>query len=102
MAVLLTAIGGETYASLTSLLSLEKPRDKSYEEITAVLTAHFKLKPIIIAERFHFHRWQQAQNETIAEYVAEMRCLVIMCKFNYYLGQVLRDRLVCGLHHEAC
>ena len=66
VAVLLTAIAGETYTLLTSLLSPEKPCDKSYEEITAVLKAHFKPKPIIIAKRFHFHRWQQPQNKTFA------------------------------------
>ena len=32
VAVLLTAIGGKTYALLTSLLSLAKPRGKSYAE----------------------------------------------------------------------
>ena len=37
VAVLLTAIVGETYALLTSLLSPAKPRDKSFAEITAVL-----------------------------------------------------------------
>ena len=34
MAVLLTAIGGETYAILTSLLSPANPRDKTFTEIT--------------------------------------------------------------------
>ena len=101
VAVLLTAIGGETYALLTSLLSPAKPRDKSYREITAVLKAHFEPKPIIIAERFHFHRRQQAQTETIAEYVAELRRLASTCEFNDYLEQALRDRLVCGLRHGA-
>lgn len=55
-AVPLTAIAGETYTLLTSLLSPEKPCDKSYEEITAVSKAYFEPKPIIIAKRFHFHR----------------------------------------------
>ena len=104
VAVLLTAIGGETYALLTSLLSLAKPRDKSYTEITAAaLKAHFEPKPIVITGQFHFHRWQQGANETIMieEYVAELRRLVTTCEFNDYLDQELRDRLVCGLCHEA-
>ena len=56
VAVLLTAIGGETYALLTSLLSPAKPCDKSYREITTVLKAHFEPKPIIIAKLFLFYR----------------------------------------------
>ena len=101
MAILLTAIGGETYALLTSLLSPAKPHDQTCAEITAVLKAHFEPKPIIIAERFHFHRRHQGANETIAEYVAELRHLASTCEFKDYLDQALRDRLVCGLRHEA-
>ena len=81
VAVLLTAIGGETYALLTNLLSPAKPCDQTYAEITAVLKAHFEPKPIIIAERFHFHRRQQGANETIAEYMAELRHLASTCEF---------------------
>ena len=91
VAVLLTAIAGETYTLLTSLLSPEKPRDKSYEEITAVSKAYFEPKPIIIAKRFHFHRWQQPQSKTFAEYVAELRRLASIYEFNDYLEQALRD-----------
>ena len=61
VAVLLTVIGGKTYALLTrQTVASKKPRDKSYEEITGVLTAHFMPKLIIITERFHFNGWQQA------------------------------------------
>jgi len=100
VAVLLTAIGGETYALLNSLLSPAKPRDKTFAELTTVLKAHFEPKPVVIAERFHFHRRQQGANETISEYVAELRRLATTCEFNDYLDQALRDRLVCGLRHE--
>ena len=96
IAVLLTAIGVETYASLTSLLSPAKPRDKSFGEITAVLKKHFEPEPVIITERFHFHRRQQGANESIAEYVAALRCLATLSSFKEYLEQALRDRLVCG------
>ena len=78
VAVLLTAIGGET-GLLASLLSPKKPCDKGYEEITAFLKAHFKPKFIIIAKRFHFYRRHQSQNKTIAEYVVELRCLMSTC-----------------------
>jgi len=52
--VLLTAIGGEMYTLLNSLLSPAKPRDKTFAELT-VLKAHFEPKPAIITKRFHFH-----------------------------------------------
>ena len=33
--------------------------------------------------------------------MAELRRLTSTYEFNNYLGQALRDRLMCGLHHEA-
>ena len=58
VAVLLTAIRGETYALLTSLLSPAKPRDKSFTEIAEVLKKHFEPQLVIIVKQFHFHRRQ--------------------------------------------
>ena len=101
VAVLLTAIGGETYALLRSLLAPVKPKDTSFEELSQVLQRHFEPKPLIIAERFHFHRRNQAAGETIAEYVAELRRLAAHCDFGDYLEEALRDRLVCGLSKES-
>jgi len=98
--VLLTAIGGETYALLTSLVSPAKPQDKLFRELSAILKTHFQPQLIMIAERYHYHRRQQAVNLSIVEYVAELRCLASTCEFNDYLEQTLRDRLVCGLRHE--
>ena len=88
VAVLLTAIGGETYALLTNLLSPDKPRDKTFAEISSVLKKHFEPQPVIIAERFHFHRRQQGVNESVADYVAELRRLATTCEFNEYLEQL--------------
>ena len=64
------------------------------------LTEHYDPKPLIIVERFHFHKRDQAPGETIAEYVAELRRLAAKCAFGAYLDEALRDRLVCGLQNE--
>ena len=42
---------------------------------------HFEPKPVIIAERFQFHRRNQAVGETAAEYEAELRKLATHCAF---------------------
>ena len=33
---------------------------------------HYNPKPVVIAERFQFHRRNQAPTETVAEYKAEL------------------------------
>ena len=100
MAVLLTAIGSDTYALLRSLLAPTKPRDKTFQDLTDTLQRHFDPKPLVIAERFHFHRRDQAEGESVSEYLAELRRLATHCEFEQYLEQVLRDRLVCGIRHD--
>ena len=99
--VLLSVIGGKTYALLGSLLAPEKPKDKTFEQLSDVLQKHFEPKPVVIVQRFHFHRRNQAPGETVAEYVAELRRLATHCKFEGYLEEALRDRLVCGLKNEG-
>ena len=100
VAVLLTVIGSSTYALLSNLLAPTKPREKSFEELAETPRRHFEPKPLVIAERFHFHRRNQASGESISEYVAELRRLTTHCEFGNYLEQALRDRFVCGLRHE--
>ncbi|KAI2660950.1 hypothetical protein H4Q32_008647 [Labeo rohita] len=62
--VLLSVIGGKTYGLLRSLIAPDKPREKSFKQITDTLQQHFSLKPLIIAERFRFHRRSQEESKS--------------------------------------
>ena len=99
--ILLSAIGSPTYVLLSDLLAPETPSTKTLDEITAVLKKHYEPKRAVIAERYHFHKRDQAMDESIAEYDAALRKLAIHCKFGTYLEEALRDRFVCGLRNEA-
>ena len=100
VAVLLTVIGSNTYKLLSSLLAPTKPWEKSFTELAQTLRHHFEPQPLVIAERFHFHRCNQASGESISEYVAELRRLATHCDFGNYLEEALRDCLICGIRHE--
>ena len=101
VAVFLSLIGGKNYALLRDLLLPQQPKDKSLDELMGTLKRHFEPKPVVIAERFHFHRRGQGVDESVAEYVAELRKLATHCRFGGYLEEALRDRLVCGLREES-
>ena len=101
VAVLLSVIGGKTYALLRNLLSPTDPKTKSFDEIVAALKEHYEPKPLVIAERFHFHKRNQAAGESVAEFVAELRRLARHCEFKTFLEEALRDRFVCGLNKKA-
>ena len=66
-----------------------------------MLKVHFQPKPLVIAERFHFHCRDQAVGESIADYVAQLRHLSAHCEFGEYLNDALRDLLVCGMRSES-
>ena len=95
--LLLALIGNSTFKLLTNLVAPKKPGELSYKEICEQLEKHFSPKPIKIAERFRFYSRQQQSEETVAEYLAELRKLAINCEFGNFLEDALCDRLVCGL-----
>ncbi|KAK3728301.1 hypothetical protein QZH41_018117, partial [Actinostola sp. cb2023] len=63
VAVLLTAVGPETYGLLRNLVTPDKPDSKEYKELVQILTEHLNPKPLVIAERFNFNN--RLKKETI-------------------------------------
>ena len=101
VAVLLTAIGPETYGLLINLLTPEKPDARSYEELVEILNSHLHPKPLVIAERFNFHNRFRNDSEAVADFAAQLKKLSAHCEFGTFLDKALRDRFVCGLRKES-
>lgn len=99
--VLLSAMGGKAYSLLRNLTAPAKPATMKYEDIVEVMQSHLSPKPLLIAERFRFHKRNQTKEETVVAYVAELKRLSEHCNFGAGLDDALRDRLVCGLRHEG-
>ena len=99
--VFLSVLGSKTYSVLRDLLAPSKPKVKKFSELVAALTRHFEPRPIVIAERFRFHKRDQKQGESIAVFLSELRRLAATCSFGSFLEEALRDRLVCGVLSEA-
>lgn len=57
-----------TYVVLRSLLAPALPKLQTYEELVQTLKKHYSPKPLVTAERFHFHRRAQNPSESVAEY----------------------------------
>ena len=101
VAMFLTLIGARNYTILKDAVAPEKPKDKSLEDLVKVLKTHFDPKPIVIAERFHFHKRVQHPGESLSEYVAELRRLATNCDFGTFLDDAIRDCFICGLNNES-
>lgn len=100
-ATFLSALGKSTFLVLRNLIAPAKVQDKTLDEIVQVLLKHYDPKPLVISERFNFNRRQQEPNESVADYVAELRRLTEHCEFGNFLDDALRDKFVCGLRSEA-
>ncbi len=100
-AILVSVIGSKTYAVLRSLMAPDTPQAKPFEALAEILKRHYEPAPLIIAERYTFNQRNQRPEESVSEYVAELRRLAATCKFGDFLEDALRDRLVCGLRSES-
>lgn len=69
----LSVMGVQTFNLLQSLTQPDKPGDKSYQEIVRLLKDHYSPKPLIIAERFRFHKRNQQDGESISQFVAVLK-----------------------------
>ena len=99
--VFLSVVGVQPYTLLRDLVSPAKPKEKTFAQLTEVLKKHYEPTRIVIAERFYFHRRNQQPDESIVQYIAELRRLATHCQFAGYLDEALRDRFVCGIRSEA-
>ena len=94
---ILTLMGNKMYALLRNIVSPRRPRDLSFEEIVDNLAKHLDPKPIVIAERFKFHKAEQQESESIRDFLARLKKLAETCEFGGYREEAIRDRFVCGL-----
>ena len=57
--------------------------------------------PSVTMQRYKFNMCIRSASETVANYVATLREIAQHCKYKDSLQDMLRDRLVCGVNHEA-
>ena len=97
----LSVFGPSTYKLLRSLVSPEKPGDKSFKDLVKKLTDHFNPTPSEIVQCFKFHGRFRQTGESIAAYVAELRALAEFCNFGATLEDMLREQLVWGIKNDS-
>ena len=94
---ILTLMGSQMYALLRSISGPRKPKELSFTEIVVTLAKHLDPKPIVIAERFKFHKAEQEESESVRQYLVKLQKLAETCEFGEYREEAIRDRFVCGL-----
>ena len=97
VAVFLSTIGAEAYALVKNLAAPAAPTTKTLEELCKLMKDYYEPAPLIIAERFKFHKRDQEEEEGTQQYFAELKKLSATCNFGTFIDEAIRDRFVCGL-----
>jgi len=71
-------------------------KDKSYAEVTKVLTAHFNPKRSVFYERHVFRTLKQQQDESVLSFVTRLRSAAKHCKFDKTDDEILSAVLTNG------
>ena len=95
--ILVSTVGADTYALMKNLLGEEKPREKTYDELVALMKCHKPPTPPWQSERIKFLNRDRRKDETVMEYLAVLKKMMSTCKYSAveYNNQ-LRDRLLHG------
>lgn len=64
-----------------ALLTPTKPTELSFTEIVEIMGRHSTPKPIVIAERYKFHRCNQVEGQSIREFLARLQKLAETCEW---------------------
>ena len=67
-----------------------------YEICIKKLDLHYLPKVSTILERFHFHKRNQLEGETIEDYITSLRKLASSCKFAETVEERIRDQFMLG------
>ena len=100
--VFLSSLSRKHYTLLANLVSPEDPGAKTLDELVDTLTLHFQPKTSEIADRYAFLCRHQEPGEDIAEFVANLKRLIVPCNYSVeFQKTILRDRFVCALADES-
>lgn len=100
---LIAVVGTETLDLIIDLCYPSVPDEVSYDDIVSKVREHLSPKRSELAERMCFRACKQTAEQSISEYVAQLKQFAQKCNFTgiTYLEENLRDQLVYGMRSEA-
>ncbi|XP_077506092.1 uncharacterized protein LOC144115536 [Amblyomma americanum] len=99
--VFLTILGEKAYVTLRSLLLPKKPTEVKHEKATEALRKHYAPKRSVVTAPYHFYQRKQEPNESLQQFIVELKRLAATCSFGSFLEEALRDRLIAGIGTDS-
>ncbi|UYV70739.1 K02A2.6-like, partial [Cordylochernes scorpioides] len=76
-------------------------KEQPYERLIQIIKLHLAPRKKVIPQRCRFLKRIQLENESVSEYLRELRHLAMDCTFGEMLEVMLRDRFVAGIKSES-
>ena len=80
----LASMGASVFCIARNLTAPRVPKNLTYTQLKNLLEGHLKPTPLIIAERFKFHRRDQKPQECVSDYVLALIELTATCDFGNF------------------
>ena len=72
-----------------------------FGDLIKLLSDHYDPAPSSIVQRYKFYNRVRAEGESIVNFMTALRQIAKYCDYGDTLNIMLRDRLVCGVNHQA-
>ena len=91
---------GQAGRDVYNTMTLSEEEQDKIEVLFSKLESYCKPKQNVKIERYRFNTRVQGRQETIDQYMTELRLIAKNCSFGELESQLVRDRLVCGTNSE--
>lgn len=96
-ALLVSALGTRSIDVLSGRCAPRKVNQLTYKEAVEILEGFYDPRPNEIAESFRFFTRVQKEDESVQQFIVNLRRLADKCNFGDMLDRMLRDKIVCGI-----
>lgn len=99
--LLLKFIGAERYRLVSDHFDPTSVTDITYNDIVSFLNSFYRPTTNYLAERVKFGQTYRKDEQTVTQFIGELRAKAVLCKFGSTLNERLRDQFLVGLKNPA-
>ena len=98
--VLIMGLSEAQYVTLSNLTAPDKPKEKTWEELTALLRGHFGTATNKMVERAKFRDIRKGNEESVNDFVVRLRAQARTCEFAAALEENLVEQFRIGVFYS--
>lgn len=99
--LILKCVGAENYRTIVDHFDPKSILEVKYDVIVEFLKTYFAPTMSYLSERVKFQKLYQKGDQSVAQFINELRAAAVGCKFKSTLGERLRDQLLAGLRDPS-